>query len=647
MSATWTPLYEHHVDENAEIELHQLCTTCAKFRQESRLLRSLFRGKKIKLSATESFRLCNASALKAGYLNGCHLCAMLWARAEGHLFDPDKPEIEETDIILDLQARNFSMEYNMETQSSALGNLWWKHVPPSIHIWGADPTTYVCLTKDSLEDFQSEILLSSLPAKYQEAIRITRALGFHYLWIDSLCIIQDSDEDWAKEALNMASVYGRTACNLSFVYPPSDQLSKKHLRDPRLGIPCQVFQSDAQNGSGSDAVQSTSLVIQNVPGFISRFWSPNTYKDYWPLLSRAWAIQERLLCSRNLYFGQDRLMWECCEMVEDEFWGLLDNSARSKSRFYAIFAGIDSDSGSHSIFESFKGQWCHLIEEYRIAELSYEEDRIIAFAGIVGAIQSHTQFTYLAGIWKEFAELGLLWVTHPPPPMSDFYTSKVEPPPAPSWSWFKVPPYAPLAAEDRDTINFHLYSAMHARAEHTIYKMRVVSVEHPKLATEPNALLHDFSGLSITLKTRKIPTTLEWDEKILRLLPLGRHQLSRSHMDPKNGMHYVHDEMHPFPDFPAPVGAFMILTMLEAWIVRDDQERTYKMADWPKAEAGGASRTLWQYAGLVVVRAGQSSAGKDRWKRIGAFMFSDFVDGQGIIDVPFAMTEEEEEVVLI
>ncbi|KAH7125901.1 heterokaryon incompatibility protein-domain-containing protein [Dactylonectria macrodidyma] len=773
MTATWTPLYEHYVDENTEIDLHQLCATCTQLKEESHLLRSLFSGDKIRLAASETFSLCTAAELKAGYLNACHLCALLWARAEGYLLDPDTPAVKESHVILELQARNFAIEHTLETQGSALGKFWRKHVPRFIgetgvvimqirktssqgppstgklrprrnalyiyrssnpdlnqktlrsrsepisskhekglaciqswynrcsrdhakctayshmvaptnqlpsrlldlrgdkvrlecdmrhqpqlqyttlsHIWGSDPKAYLCLTKACLEDFKKEILPSSLPTKYLEAIRITRALGFQYLWIDSLCIIQDSDDDWANEALNMASVYGRTACNISFVFPTADESNKKHLRDPRLGVPCLLFQPQTNNANKDDAAQSNSLVVQHVPGFISRFWSPNTYKDYWPLLSRAWAIQERLLCPRNLYYGQDRLMWECCEMVEDEFWGPLDNSARSKGRFYAIFAGVENHaSGSRSMFESFRGQWRYLIHEYRIAELSFETDRIIAFAGIVGAVQSHTGFVYLAGVWKEFAEFDLLWVVHPPPPESDFYQREIkkelEAKPVPSWSWFKVPPHPPLASEARDTIAFHVYSAMYARSEHTLYKMRVVLVEHPRLASNPASLLHDFSGLSITLKARKIPCTLEWDGSILRLLPQGRYQLSNSYMEPKDGMHYHHDAMYAFPDFPVPVGAFMVLTMLEAWVLKDDKESTYDMANWPESVNSDGSRTLWQYAGLVVVPADQSDIGKECWKRIGVFMFSDFVDGKGIVEVPFDMSEEEDEVVLV
>jgi hypothetical protein len=42
---------------------------------------------------------------------------------------------------------------------------------------------------------------------YKDAIALTHALGISFLWIDSLCIIQDDAADWEAESGNMASIY--------------------------------------------------------------------------------------------------------------------------------------------------------------------------------------------------------------------------------------------------------------------------------------------------------------------------------------------------------------------------------------------------------------------------------------------------------
>ena len=46
-----------------------------------------------------------------------------------------------------------------------------------------------------------------LPKTFQEAIEISRALHLRYLWIDSLCIVQNSESDWAAHVEAMESIY--------------------------------------------------------------------------------------------------------------------------------------------------------------------------------------------------------------------------------------------------------------------------------------------------------------------------------------------------------------------------------------------------------------------------------------------------------
>jgi hypothetical protein len=176
------------------------------------------------------------------------------------------------------------------------------------HMWGPDPTACLRLREASLEEFKLRIPEDQLPGKYLDAIRLARALGFRYIWIDSLCIIQDSSEDWEKEAVKMASVYGRTSCNISYVCPPSSDRGQ-HLRDPRVDLPCKLRLSHPQ--TSKDDPGPAELVVQYFPGFLREYWPPTSHKEEWPILSRAWVFQERLLCPRNIYYGHSRLIWEC------------------------------------------------------------------------------------------------------------------------------------------------------------------------------------------------------------------------------------------------------------------------------------------------------------------------------------------------
>src|ERR1700744_2598321 len=73
------------------------------------------------------------------------------------------------------------------------------------HCWGG--LQPLKTTKENLSSHLHSIPPQSIPKTYQDAIELTRLLGIKYLWIDSLCIIQDSTEDWGKESASMCAVY--------------------------------------------------------------------------------------------------------------------------------------------------------------------------------------------------------------------------------------------------------------------------------------------------------------------------------------------------------------------------------------------------------------------------------------------------------
>ncbi|PNP85000.1 hypothetical protein FNYG_01697 [Fusarium nygamai] len=81
------------------------------------------------------------------------------------------------------------------------------------YCWGTDNT--VTLIEATLIPFQNEIPLTSLPNTTRDAITTTRDLGYEYLWVDALCVIQDSKPDWIKESAQMGSIYGSAALTLA------------------------------------------------------------------------------------------------------------------------------------------------------------------------------------------------------------------------------------------------------------------------------------------------------------------------------------------------------------------------------------------------------------------------------------------------
>lgn len=83
--------------------------------------------------------------------------------------------------------------------------------------------TKVKLTAKTFSIWKDRFLRDDLPQTFRDAVRITRALGIPYLWIDTLCIMQDSQEDWAKESPRMASIYTNAILTIG-----GDQFSDCH-----------------------------------------------------------------------------------------------------------------------------------------------------------------------------------------------------------------------------------------------------------------------------------------------------------------------------------------------------------------------------------------------------------------------------------
>jgi hypothetical protein len=81
------------------------------------------------------------------------------------------------------------------------------------HCWGTHDILQ--LTRNSLADFRQKIPFEGLCKTFKEAVSFALTSGFTYLWIDSLCIIQDDRQDWVKKSALMSEVYGGSSLNIA------------------------------------------------------------------------------------------------------------------------------------------------------------------------------------------------------------------------------------------------------------------------------------------------------------------------------------------------------------------------------------------------------------------------------------------------
>ena len=285
------------------------------------------------------------------------------------------------------------------------------------------------LTSSNLKDLREGFSIDQLPRTFRDAIIITQRLGVRYLWIDSLCIIQDSKEDWLQEGGRMADVYTHALCNIA----------ASGAYDSDGG--CYMGR-DASAASGSIFDSSWSN-MENNTFHIAQKWLWDEVVEDAPLYRRAWVLQERLLAPRILHFGRTQLAFECRELRACETFPIglpLMASGRKnmKSRLGLNRIMDDEMSGVFQRVDDMHSVWYDVINAYTACALSKPHDKLIAMSGLVKVIQPGLQDHYLAGLWEAALPTQLLWHVNGADRADGQQSCRPKVYRAPSWSWAAV-----------------------------------------------------------------------------------------------------------------------------------------------------------------------------------------------------------------
>jgi hypothetical protein len=274
--------------------------------------------------------------------------------------------------------------------------------------------------------------MDSLSSLFQDTVTITRSLGYRYLWIDSLCIIQDSQQDWVSEAAKMGYIFKNSSLTIA----------AETSRDCREG----VFASSNRlwlNLEDSFALPCHSSTHQ-IQGRVSPKLDSEAPKRRDFLGSRAWTLQEDILSPRTIIWTSRGLKWQCRSADYGEgiqlegslkiskYYNWMHNNWKSICLPRQDFSKYGS-SGSASNRSTSQAMeiWYSILQNFVRRNITNHADRLLALSGVARDIARLTAYGYFAGLWGEDLCAGLLWSTN-----GNAETLKDAS--EPSWSWASI-----------------------------------------------------------------------------------------------------------------------------------------------------------------------------------------------------------------
>ncbi|KAF2972661.1 hypothetical protein GQX73_g871 [Xylaria multiplex] len=291
------------------------------------------------------------------------------------------------------------------------------------HRWASPPV--ILLSTATLFLLQGDItpylLRHSETAAFRHAVYITRGLGYRYIWIDALCIMQDDESEKTAEIMQMDEIYSNSTLNIAASEGRIHEglLFNRKLEDIN---PCIA------------TVRISKGQVAHLLAFSDKCSSTEA-----SLNGRGWVFQERILSPRICHFTKNQIFWECRSLEASEVLprGVPDRALRSFGLGIDIPASMDQP----------KRRWYELAEQYSRTSLTFPNDRLLAISAVAKrfclAMKLHPS-DYLAGMWKNDLPQSLLWFQR----TADDHelsaekhvidTDEMEFTCAPTWSWASI-----------------------------------------------------------------------------------------------------------------------------------------------------------------------------------------------------------------
>ena len=289
--------------------------------------------------------------------------------------------------------------------------------------WGEGNAALFQTTEANLEAYKTSIPLSALPKTMQDAITIARRFRIRYLWIDALCIVQDSEEDWRAEAKRMASVYKNSLLTIAAAADSTEEGGCFRTRSRRQVRP---FPSESYWPDGS-----TKYI------FADRRATRDGARPVSAIDKRAWVLQEQVLSPRVLSYSNNELYWDCISLNASEtfpdgipyFYDADMKLPDVRVLKEAIIGGAKTAISRTRFYSS----WRKIVEEYSRRKTSKESDKLVALLGMSKEAAIFLEDDFYLGSWRTTLWKDLLWRVVKPQSLARPQNFV-----APTWSWASI-----------------------------------------------------------------------------------------------------------------------------------------------------------------------------------------------------------------
>ena len=345
------------------------------------------------------------------------------------------------------------------------------------HCWGPEPKGGrggSVLTGVTLHTWRKELPLENMPLAFQDAVKVCASLGFDHIWIDSLCILQDSVQDWQEQSAVMADVYKFAWLNIAALSTGSDYEGFiNDAREPRVIFGFRTpFAPILGTGHATNWNPQGRFCVL-LDGEVTLLWDiqrdlPGGGDWLAPLFTRAWVYQERSLARRALAFTTHGVFFACDEASYGENPNGLDGvSTRGSGPRSLLHSMADTAAAlaaeavaarnvssperlqkeALNLLQHFGSTWNGAVIDYTKCKLTKDTDRLVALSSVARELANSgipQQQRYLAGLWDINIISQMGWMTcegrNTPGRRKHVDANGYV---APSWSWASVE--APVA----------------------------------------------------------------------------------------------------------------------------------------------------------------------------------------------------------